>query len=308
MNNIKIEEFKNYQAQKQRQLIKPASDFLDRAKVLLDQGISHTGDKMPWERTHNKFRFREGEVTIWSGINGNGKSQVMGQVALWLTKTTSVLIASMEMKGEVTVARMCRQAFGGAKPDDKFFNRFKEETDLRLWIYDATDTVESSDIYAMIDWSAEQKGIKHIMIDSLMMCGVNQDDNESQKLFISALTTKAKQHNIHIHLVTHCRKAPVGVKNFFPDKFDIAGSSAISNLAFNIIIIHLNDQKQIDTSNNNHVAFDDPDGWMRIVKQRNGDWLGTWGFWYEPESLQWSDDTPLTLRYNPDNKPLAMAW
>jgi twinkle protein len=308
VNNIRLEEFKNYQAQKQRQLIKPASDFLARAQVLLENGISHTGDKMPWERTHDKFRFREGEVTIWSGVNGNGKSMVMGQVALWLTKTTSVLIASMEMKGEITVARMCRQAYGHSKPDPSFYDRFKDETDLRLWIYDATDTVETHDIYAMIDWAAEQKGVKHIMIDSLMMCGVNQDDNESQKQFIGSLTTKAKQHNVHIHLVTHCRKAPAGIKNFFPDKFDIAGSSAISNLAFNIIIIHLNEQKQRDKQNNEPTAWDEPDAWMRVVKQRNGDWLGTWGFWYEPESLQWTDDDSMSLRYNPNNKPLAMAW
>ena len=308
MNKVITGDFKNYKAQKQRQLIKPASAFLEQAKILLEQGISHTGDKMPWERTHDKFRFREGEVTIWSGINGNGKSQVMGQVAMWLTKTTSVLIASMEMKGEITVARMCRQGYGGAKPTAEFYQRFKDETDLKLWIYDATDTVESDDILAMIDWSAEQKGVKHIMIDSLMMCGVNQDDNETQKNFVGRLTTKAKQHNIHIHLVTHCRKSPAGMKNYVPGKFDIAGSSTISNLAFNIIIIHLNEEKQLARDRNEATDFRDPDGFMHIAKQRNGEFTGNWGFWYETESLQWTDDDSMSLQYNPDNKPMAMRW
>lgn len=308
MNKVEMGDFKNYRAQVQRQLIKPASAFLEKAQILLENGISHTGDKMPWERTHDKFRFREGEVTIWSGINGNGKSQVMGQVAMWLTKTTSVLIASMEMKGEITVARMLRQGFGGAKPSGDFYQRFKDETDLRLWIYDATDTVDSEDILAMIDWSAEQKDVKHIMIDSLMMCGVNQDDNESQKNFVGRLTTKAKQHNIHIHLVTHCRKAPAGMKGYFPSKFDIAGSSTISNLAFNIIIIHLNEEKQKARDKNEATDFRDPDGFMRIAKQRNGEFTGTWGFWYEPDSLQWTNDTQMSLQHNPKNQPMAMRW
>lgn len=308
MNKVENGDFRNYRAQKQRQLIKPASDFLDKAQVLLEQGISHTGAKMPWERTHDKFRFREGEVTIWSGQNGSGKSQVMGQVAMWLSKTTSVLIASMEMKGEVTVARMCRQGYGGLKPTPEFYQRFKNETDLKLWIYDATDTVESADIIAMIDWAAEMKDVKHIMIDSLMMCGVNQDDNESQKNFVGKLTTKAKQHNIHIHLVTHCRKAPPGMKNYMPGKYDIAGSSTISNLAFNVIIIHLNDEKQKARDDNEFVDFRDPDGFMNIAKQRNGEFTGLWGFFYDNDSLQWTDDDPMSMQYNPDNKPMAMAW
>ena len=290
MKKLKLEEFKNYKAKQQRQHIVPASDFLSKAELLLNNGIHLTGDKMPWEKTHDKFRFREGELTIWSGINGNGKSQVMGQVALWLSQHTSVLIASMEMKAEVTVARMVRQAAGCSKPEKGFYNEFRDRTDDNLWIYDQTDTVDSEDILAMIDWSAERLNIKHIMIDSLMMCGVNQDDNESQKNFVSHLTTKAKQHNIHIHLVTHARKAPVGLKDYFPNKFDIAGSAAITNLAFNILICHLNTEKQRARDNNEPTSYTDPDGYMCIAKQRNGEFTGNFGFWYHSDSLQWTEE------------------
>jgi len=308
MNKVSTNDFKNYRAQVQRQLIKPASYFLSEAQDILDNGVNLTGDTMPWEHTHDKFRFREGEVTVWAGVNGNGKSIIMGQIALWLTKTTSVLIASMEMKGSMTVARMCRQGFGGAKPNNQFYQRFKDETDLRLWIYDATDTVESNDILAMIDWSAEQKGIKHIMIDSLMMCGVNQDDNESQKNFMSKITTKAKQHNIHIHLVAHCRKSPAGVKSHTPTKQDIAGSANIANLAFNVILIHLNEVKVQARKDGEFVDPFDYDGYMIIDKQRNYEFTGMWGFYYEPDSQQWTNDTPMSLKYNPNNQPMAMAW
>jgi len=308
MNTVSSNDFRNYRAQVQRQLIKPASHFLSEAQDILDNGVNLTGDTMPWEHTHDKFRFREGEVTVWAGVNGNGKSIIMGQIALWLTKTTSVLIASMEMKGSMTVARMCRQGYGGSKPSSEFYQRFKDETDLRLWIYDATDTVDSEDILAMIDWSAEQKDVKHIMIDSLMMCGVNQDDNENQKNFMSKITTKAKQHNIHIHLVAHCRKSPAGVKSHTPTKQDIAGSANIANLAFNVILIHLNEVKVQARKDGEFVDPFDYDGYMIIDKQRNYEFTGMWGFYYEPDSQQWTNDTPASLRYHPKNQPMAMRW
>jgi len=33
-----------------------------------------------------------------------------------------------------------------------------------------------------------------------------------------------------------------------------------------------------------------------------------WGFYYEPDSQQWTNDTPMSLKYNPNNQPMAMAW
>jgi hypothetical protein len=47
---------------------------------------------------------------------------------------------------------------------------------------------------------------------------------------------------------------------------------------------------------------------MRIAKQRNGEFTGSWGFWYETESLQWTDDDSMSLQYNPNNEPMAMRW
>ncbi|MBT6930483.1 MAG: AAA family ATPase [Candidatus Marinimicrobia bacterium] len=290
MNHVSVDDFRNYKSQSQRQLIKPASDFLDEAMAMLDDGVHLTGDKLPWEKTHNLFRFRMGEVTIWSGINGNGKSLVMGQAALWLAKDTNVLIASMEMKGSMTIARMLRQGYGGRKPTQDFRQKFEDVTDLRLWIYDQTDVVQSEDIMSMIDWSAEQKGIKHIMIDSLMMCGVDQEQGETQKRFVAELCTKAKEFNIHIHLVTHARKSPVGAKNYIPGKFDISGSASITNLAFNVILIHLNDEKRKAIENKSSYSYTDPDGLFIVDKQRNGEFTGKFGFWFHDESLQWIDN------------------
>ena len=31
-----------------------------------------TGDCMPWKSTYPRFRFRQSEVTVWTGYNGHG--------------------------------------------------------------------------------------------------------------------------------------------------------------------------------------------------------------------------------------------
>jgi len=290
MNNVSASEFRGYKAKSPRQFIKPVEDFLEEAEEILSQGIHLTGDKTPWPMLDNRFRFREGEVTIWSGYNGSGKSMVMGQCALYMADESSVLIASMEMKGSVTVARMLRQGFGGRHPNKFFIDKFKKRTENKLWIYDQTDNVAVSDIMSMIDWAAEKKGVKHIMIDSLMMCGVNQEVGDSQKNFMAQLCTKAKEFNIHIHLVAHSKKPPQGLKNYIPNRYDISGSAKIADLAFNVIIINPNEKKKKDREMNNPTAWDDPDGWFIVDKQRNGEWTGNFGFFFHGESLRCTEE------------------
>lgn len=296
MNKLLLGDFKNYQAKEARQYIRPASDFIDDARELLEKGVHLTGDTLPWEKTKDKFRFREGEVTVWTGLRSNGKSMIMGQVALWLTNQSSVLIASMEMEGRKTIARMLRQGYGSPKPSATFYDEFQERTNDRLWIYDQTDEVTQQDMLNMVDWAAEMQGIKHIMIDSLMACGVNQEDGEDQKQFFFKLTTRAKKYRIHIHIVAHSRKEPIGVSNFFPDIGDVSGSAKIGDLASNCLIVHLNKKKKRDLDDGKMVSYDEPDGFLRVAKQRDHDFSGTFGFWYHANSNQWTEeysDTPM---------------
>jgi twinkle protein len=285
MNNIRYEDFKNYKPKEQRQYIKPISDFIDEAMEIANNGVNNVGDTLPWDKTKDKVRFDGGEVTIWTGLSSNGKSMVMGQMAVWLSKHTKVLIASMEMKGSQTTHRIMCQASGGDM-SNYFRHEFENRTSLNLWLYDRTDDVESKDVLAMVDWSAEVLGIKHILIDSIMMCGIDDNDLNAQKEFVSALTTRAKKYNVHIHLVAHSRKEPVGTKHFIPSSIsDIAGSSKIGNLATNILCIHLNKDK--DKSER------DPSGWMIVVKNRNIQWTGKCSFWYHESSYQWLEDYPM---------------
>ena len=87
------------------------------------------GAVLPWMKTQENMRFRPGEVTLWGGMNGHGKSLVIGQMCLgFLTQAEKVCIASFEMRSVTTLARICRQASGCAKPAPEEIRGFHEAT------------------------------------------------------------------------------------------------------------------------------------------------------------------------------------
>lgn len=285
MNIITNKDFRQFVARQESQSIRPHSDFTKKALERLTQGVKCYGDPLPWQKTYEDFRFREGELTIWAGVNGNGKSLVMGQTALWLAQQTKVLIASMEMLGEATVARILRQASGVIQPDERFAQSLDSYLQSNLWIYDQVGSVDSDSIIGMIHWASEELGIKHIMIDSLVKCGVDQSQNEPQKKFVDALCWAAKEHKVHIHLVVHVRK--LSDERAIPDRFSIKGAGEITDLADNVLIIARNGGKEADKRSGVAVDESKPDGYIRCAKQRHGEWDGVWGFWWHEASQQW---------------------
>ena len=64
-----------------------AEVWLDEMQSELGQPVKKDeGVTMPWPKTHNSFKFRPGEVTLYAGSNGGGKSLITGQIALGLIK------------------------------------------------------------------------------------------------------------------------------------------------------------------------------------------------------------------------------
>jgi energy-coupling factor transporter ATP-binding protein EcfA2 len=65
------------------------------------------------------FRIRPGEMTLFSGDNGSGKSSFLCQAAITLAlQGAKPCIASMEVAGEVTAWIMSRQLLGRGHLDD----------------------------------------------------------------------------------------------------------------------------------------------------------------------------------------------
>lgn len=280
INDVELADFMGSQ---ESQFIDTVPAFADKTRERLRYGVTQYGDELPWSKTHTIVRLRPGEVSIVAGVNGTGKSELLGMIFLWLASSSRVTIASLEMKPEATLERMVRQAAGTDRPTDRFFDAFVKWGTDRVWIYDQQDTLPPDRILAMVHFSAVNLQCKHISIDSLMMCGMAPDDYPAQKNFMGRLIMAAKRYDIHISLVHHMRKGER--EEHIPDKFSVKGAGELVDMADNLFIIHRNKRKERMEDQGEDVEGM-PDTIMRVAKQRHGEWEGDVLLWHDRPSKQ----------------------
>ena len=279
--------------------IKPAKIWIDELEEELINPPVDRSVLMPWASTGDSFAFRPGEVTIWAGGNGGGKSLMTGQVALGLVKQNQkVCIASFEMKPKVSLKRMVRQFAGKSLESTNYsqspdaqkrdaFARFKQFAEGKLYFYDQQGTVNSEMIEAMCWHCATKLGITHIFIDSLMKCVSGEDNYNGQKDFIDKITAIARDNDIHISLVHHIRK--LGSEEVMPSKNDLRGSSAIADQVDNVLMLWRNKKKENDMQRGMPIDPNTPDAYLMCVKQRNGEAEPWFEFFYHGDSQQFLD-------------------
>ena len=250
---------------------------------------------MPWSKTHQDVKFRLGEVTVYAGSNGGGKSLVTGQIALGLIKQDKkVCIASYEMKPVTTIVRMLRQ-FAGENINlplthDKegyiraLLGRFTGFIDENLFLYDQQGSTTPQKTIAMARYCAVELGIQHIFIDSLMKCVVAEDSLNEQKSFVDELCALARDHNVHIHLVHHIRK--LQSEEIQPGKTDLKGSGSIADQVDNVFLVWRNKKKENARRNNEDYDEKQPDMFLMCQKQRNGEAEEFYGMYFEHNSQQ----------------------
>lgn len=293
--DVDFEEYLALLGDQESQEIRPASDFEDRVLDLIVNGHQLTGDKLPWAKTHNCVRLRPGEVSIWSGINGHKKSMMLGQVMMWLARETRVCIASLEMRPEKTLERMYQQA-AGCKPAVDFARKLNREYGDRVYIYDQLDTVEVTKLLGMVHYAATELKCSHIVIDSLMKCGIDGDDYNKQKKFVDRLCWAAKRHGVHVHLVAHVRKGMDETRR--PGKFDVSGTGDLTNLVDNVFVSWSDKKREqigkkmdfgMPLEEGEQDYFERTCDQMLIVpKQRDGEWEGSFKLWFHAPSLQFT--------------------
>lgn len=301
-----------------QQKIKPASTWIQELIDRLKNPVSAVHRLMPWSKTHGLVQFRPGEVTLWGGANGNGKSLVTGMVALSLcAQGEKVAVASFEMKPIKTLERMGRQ-FAGENPSDlatagrpesirllvDVYEQFRNWTDDKLWLYDQQGMVTASQVCAVARYAAKELGVTQIFIDSLMKCVAGEDDYNGQKLFVSELTAIARDYQVHIHLVHHIKKPPS--EDHKPGKYDFRGTSAVTDQVDNVIVVWRNKAKERKREVGllmHEADFKEPDQLLICDKQRNGEWEGVIGLWFHKKSQQYlasRGDQPLQFYLGSD--------
>jgi twinkle protein len=268
--------------------VRSTESFVDDVIRHFHDPEDQSGVCLPWPKTTNLIRLRQGEVTLWNGMNGHGKSLVLGMVCLGLVRQgQGVCIASMEMKPAATLARMCRQAFGDRLPSEGFIRTFSIGTNRRLWLYDQQGTVRPDKMLAVVRYCADQLKVGHIVIDSLMKCGMGEDDYNRQKAFVDSLTATARDHGIHVHLVTHARKQ--ADEKAPPGKMDVKGTGAITDQVDNVITVWRNKGKERAFEDGIATDHKQPDALLICDKQRNGEWEGRIALWFDRASWQFTE-------------------
>jgi len=262
--------------------VKPAADFVPDAKARLRSRKDMKRTFLPWPKCNESFEFRRGEVTIWAGQNGHGKTDVTTQIALSLLgQDERVCVASFEMKPITTINRMVRM-FAGTNPFspeyqqndglavlDTLYDEFGEWTTNKLWLYDQTGTAQAETVLGMVKYCAQELDISHIFVDSLMKCVKAEDDYNGQKDFVDNLCAIAKDANVHIHLVHHLKKPPK--ESDMPDKHDTKGSGSITDQVDNLFMVWRNKPKEdeLRSSFGQSKRASEPDSYLLCRKQRN---------------------------------------
>ena len=289
---ITREDFAAYlQASEPQHRVVPASAFAQDIKRRLFSPEQRDDGLLPWAKTHHSFAFRPGEVTLWAGINGHGKSMMLSMTMISLmSQNYRACIASFEMKPVVQLDRMMRQMSGGDRPTEEWVDACMQWLDGRLWFYDQQGTVDTESVYAVCRYAAERLQIRHIVIDSLMKCVRGEDDYNGQKNLVDELTSIARDTGLHIHLVHHIRKQ--NDENSPPGKFDAKGSGAITDQVDNVLIVWRNKGKEARARNGKPSSDDEnaPDALLVCDKQRNGEWEGAVKLWFHQGAMQYCPD------------------
>lgn len=259
---------------------------MDLQKEFREQVVA--GDCLPWSKTFHSVRLRPGEVSLWPGINGHGKSLLTSQVALDLVaQDRRVVIASLEMWPVKTLRRMARQAIGNNEPTPSIIGEFIGWLARRLWLYDEHGRADPKRIAAVMRYAAVELKVHHFFMDSLMMVVAGEDDYNRQKDFVTECCAVAKDTGMHVHLIHHTKK--LADEANVPNKFDAKGSGSITDQVDNVFTIWRNKRKESERQQGT-TDESKPDALVVCDKQRHGEWEGRIALWFDPSAQSYRGD------------------
>jgi twinkle protein len=242
------------------------------------------GIRLPWNKVGDRLVLRPGEVSIWAGINGHGKSEVVGHIALdAVLDDHRICCASLEFRPEKWLKRMVRQAAGTAMPTPAHIRHIMQAIRGRLWVYNATGTSKSAEMLDVFAYATKRYGVRLFVIDNLAKCGFAEDDYNGQKGFVDVLSDLAREHNVHVMIVAHTKKTDKG-EDKPPEKHDIKGTGALTDMADTVVTVWRNKPKErrIAAGDASPATLkSEPDCVLVCSKQRNGE--------DEPRILLWFD-------------------
>ena len=212
-----------------------------------------------------------------------------------------VCIASLEMAPAQQLRRMVKQAGNVDRPDESYVRHIMGWLDDWLWVFAIVGKREVGRIIEVFEYARCRYGCDVFAVDSLMRLGVGAEDWEGQEKAVFGLVSWALEKGVHLHLVAHARKADRTVLHAVPDAEDVKGTSEIGANAFNIIGVWRNRKLEdeirqaleaVERGDESQQAKLDelaqkPTVIANVAKQRNGDWEGKFGLWFNQATYQY---------------------
>ena len=200
--------------------------------------------------------FFAGEVSVWTGKRGTGKSTILGQILLsavdqgrkvcaysgeldrgqfreWIDLQAAGPDRVVQRTDPVSGKQLCRV-------DELTHQRISQWLDQRFWIFDLDcAAVHDEDrILDQFEYAWMRYGADVFLVDNIMTVDLKgarlEDYYRAQSRFVGRLVTFAKRRQAHVHLVVHPRKTK---NNEVASSDDVGGSGDITNRVDNVFVM-----------------------------------------------------------------------
>lgn len=199
--------------------------------------------------------FNLGELSVWTGRRGDGKSTLLGQILLEAVDQDYRVCAysgelsawkfkywtSLQAAGPDNIVMRKDPRTGRPVPTvtDNVQRQIDAWWDRRFMLYDIGASVshDAENILRIFGYAKKFYGCNVFLVDNIMTArfrrGRDEDYYRAQSNFVASLIGFARREMAHIHLVAHPRKGKAdGRKHLEND--DVGGIGDITNLADNV--------------------------------------------------------------------------
>lgn len=273
----------------------PSEYFEEVAALFYPKEGRAVGYRTPYGSIGESLLFRPGELTIWTGDAGAGKTQVLQDCIVdGIRQGARFCLLSLEMHPKRTLERLARQVVGTKQPTMAALKAALDWLSEGLVLFTRTGKQQLEEILRIFEYARARYGCDAFSIDSLMRLGVAGDDYNTQEQVIFHLVEWTMASNVHVHLVAHSKKGERD--RGAPETGDIKGAMEIGANAFNIISIwrdrkfeeQVQGLRESGASEDARKLFDSRPGViLNVAKQRNGDFEGKVGLWFDQATYRY---------------------
>lgn len=202
-----------------------------------------------WSTLNEKMNggMERGEVTVIGALTSIGKSTIINNIVYNVMENTPFKVGVMYLestKREVVRDLLSLDASMNLRGIDRstidmeslkqrFFNNLVER-DKFVYV-DHQGSLTNEMIFDKLNYLAKVESCDVIVLDPLQ-CAVNSSDNGAIINFMDTILKFAKETDTCVVLVSHMRK-PDGDNAHAVSEYDLMGSSAINQIAFNTILL-----------------------------------------------------------------------